>query len=431
MNKSIRKAGLPSVIGAAEMEAVKLSFDDPSTVLVDVRSDEPYNGWSPMEGIKGGHIQGAVHFPLEWLDSELSDDEKRTLLEKKGITMDKTIMTYCNMGKDSLKFAENLIDFGYTNVNHYKGGMKEWGADDTNEVAALPNYDRLVSVEWVNDLTSDKKPTKFDGDNYVILETNHDDEEYYKAGHIKDAIYFNTREIEGPVEGPSWNVIPDAELEALLAAYGITRDTTVLVYGKLSMGAYRTAVALMYAGVADVRIINGGKDRWVEKGYQLDKEHHQPVAIAQTDIQVPANPGYIINIPEAKALLEDENGVMVAIKTWEEFIGGKSSYTYYSRTGRIPGAVFGDCGVDAYDMSVYEDFDGTMRSYTEIQAKWDEIGVTPDKKVSFYCGGGWRASATFFAAYMMGYEEVSVFDDGWFGWSLDPSNPIEAGMPAQ
>ena len=56
--------------------------------------------------------------------------------------------------------------------------------------------------------------------------------------------------------------------------------------------------------------------------------------------------------------------------------------------------------------------------------------ITPDKWVAFYCGTGWRASETWFYAYLQGWERIAVYDGGWFEWSQDPiNNPIEVGEP--
>lgn len=58
-------------------------------------------------------------------------------------------------------------------------------------------------------------------------------------------------------------------------------------------------------------------------------------------------------------------------------------------------------------------------------------GITPDKRVAFYCGTGWRASETWFYAYLMDWPRIAVYDGGWFEWSKDPvNNPIEVGEPA-
>ena len=83
-------------------------------------------------------------------------------------------------------------------------------------------------------------------------------------------------------------------------------------------------------------------------------------------------------------------------------------------------------------MQHYRNVDNTMRAYPEITANWAEAGITADKWVAFYCGTGWRASETWFYAYLQGWQRIAVYDGGWFEWSQDPvNNPIEVGLPAE
>jgi len=71
-----------------------------------------------------------------------------------------------------------------------------------------------------------------------------------------------------------------------------------------------------------------------------------------------------------------------------------------------------------------------MRPYPEIAANWAQAGITSDKWVAFYCGTGWRASETWFYAWIQGWSRIAVYDGGWFEWSQDPvNNPIEVGLP--
>ena len=79
-----------------------------------------------------------------------------------------------------------------------------------------------------------------------------------------------------------------------------------------------------------------------------------------------------------------------------------------------------------------EDFrnpDNTLRDYNEIASKWREWDISSKHRICFYCGTGWRASEAFFAAYVMGFETISVFDGGWYEWSSNPNNPVARGSP--
>ena len=80
-------------------------------------------------------------------------------------------------------------------------------------------------------------------------------------------------------------------------------------------------------------------------------------------------------------------------------------------------------------MQDYRNLDNTMRSFHEIESNWQEASITPDRNVAFYCGTGWRASEAFFYAYLMGRQNIAVFDGGWLEWSQDDTNPKLLGKP--
>lgn len=132
---------------------------------------------------------------------------------------------------------------------------------------------------------------------------------------------------------------------------------------------------------------------------------------------IPADESVFIDYEEAVELLADRNGALVSIRSKPENDGETSGYNYIDDLGDIPGAVWGDNGSDAYHMENYRNIDNTMRDYHEIETNWAGAGITADKTVSFYCGTGWRASETWFYAHLLGWDDVSVYDGGWFEWS--------------
>jgi len=242
----------------------------------------------------------------------------------------------------------------------------------------------------------------------------------------------------------SWNRRAPKDLEAALLAHGITHGLTAVLYGRDSVpnadearpggkagqiAATRAAAILMYAGVKDVRLLDGGFDAWVSAGHHVETEGHEPTPAQAFGAHIPGRPDYIIDIEETKALIADPDGVLVSIRSWPEFIGETSGYSYIEPKGRIAGAVWGNAGSDAYHMQQYRNVDNTMRSYHEIEGNWRAADITPDRRVAFYCGTGWRASEAFFCAYLMGWENIAIYDGGWLEWSQDESNPIETGEP--
>ena len=94
-------------------------------------------------------------------------------------------------------------------------------------------------------------------------------------------------------------------------------------------------------------------------------------------------------------------------------------YTCISAKGDIPGTRSGRAGdgSDVNDMSALQWPDGTMRPAREINRVWQEEATHPGLQTAFYSRTGWRASVAFYYAWLMGWENISVYDGGWFEWS--------------
>lgn len=78
----------------------------------------------------------------------------------------------------------------------------------------------------------------------------------------------------------------------------------------------------------------------------------------------------------------------------------------------LPGAIFGNCGTDAYHMENYRNVDHSTREFHEIVEIWEEVCITPDKHLAFYCGTGWRGSEAFYNAWLMGWPRISFLMEG-------------------
>jgi 3-mercaptopyruvate sulfurtransferase SseA len=428
---------------AKSISTAKLAqqLTSPTLVVIDVRPMAAYNGWKLQGEARGGHIRGAIPFPLSWTDA-VKAAELKTLLESKGITRDKTIVAYGYTRDASAAMVRNLTDLEYENVLVYKAGLAEWAAHGSLPMDRLANYERLVHPAWVHGLIDGQNAQASSDEGFAIFHVSSGGPADYERGHIPGAMHLDTNVLE---TAPSWNRLPDKDLESALLAHGITHEKTIVLYGSASypnaeqaqsgqaagqLAAARAAAILMYAGVEDLRLLDGGFDAWASAGYEVETEGHQPTPAKAFGAQVPGRPDTIIDIEEAKALLDDPEGVLVSVRSWSEFIGQTSGYDDIEAKGRIAGAVWGHGGSDAYHMQFYRNVDHTMRNYHEIEAGWRDAGITPDKRVAFYCGTGWRASEAFFCAYLMGWEHVAIYDGGWREWSQDESNPIEIGEPS-
>jgi len=415
-------------------------LENPTVVVIDVRPMAAYNGWQLKGEVRGGHIPGAVAFPLSWTN-DIETATLKTLLRSKGITPDKTVVVYGYTRDETAAMVNRLKDSGYEDVLTYAAGLGEWAADVSLPVSRLVNYEKLVHPEWLHRLISAGRAGTQPGAGFAVFHVTSGVPEEYEGGHIPGAMYLDTNTLES---ASSWKRRAPEDLEAALLAHGITHDVTVVLYGRDSVlnadearpggkagqiAATRAAAILMYAGVEDVRLLNGGFDAWVSAGYHVETEGHEPTPVQAFGAHIPGRPDYIIDIEETRALLADPDGVLVSIRSWPEFIGETSGYSYIEPKGRIAGAVWGNAGSDAYHMQQYRNVDNTMRSYHEIEGNWQAADITPNKRVAFYCGTGWRASEAFFCAYLMGWENIAIYDGGWLEWSQDESNPIETGEP--
>ncbi len=416
------------------------ALGSPDNVVVDVRPMAAYNGWPLRQEDRGGHIPGAVPFPVAWF-SALDRDERIRLLESKGITPEKNLILYGYESDDARKTAACLAELGYSSVRIFEAGLQAWAADPDHPMDCLPRYRRLVHPQWLSGILRGEDGFGPQKANFVLAHTSFDNRDDYDSGHIAGAIALDTLFLEEPEH---WNRRNTDELERALLSNGITRDTTVVLYGRTGnpsmkdphpgryagqIAAMRAALLLMYAGVRDVRVLDGGLNAWLSAGYGITAETTVPKPEEKFGCPIPAHPEYIIDIEEAKQYLADPMSELVCMRSWAEFIGEKSGYHYIGPRGRIPGAVFGNCGSDAYHMENYRNLDDTMLCYGDIASNWREVGILPEKRIAFYCGTGWRASEAFFYAYLMGWNRIAVYDGGWYEWSIDEGNPVETGVP--
>ncbi len=411
--------------------------DNNEIKIIDVRPVDAYNGWRLQYELRGGHIKGAKSLPFKW--TKYIDWIE--IVRSKGILPDEHIVIYSYSLTESEKVAQLFNRAGYNNVSIYENFVDEWSVNSDLPMENLVRYNQLVYPEWVKSLISGEKPSGYDNDKFVICHSHYRNRDAYLSGHIPGAIDMDTLALEAP---DTWNRRSPEELKEALEQHGITSDTTVILYGKFMtpdnndafpgsaaghIGAIRNAFIMMYAGIKDVRVLNGGFQSWKDAGYNISTEDVPKTPISDFGSPIPAMPELAVDIPEAKEMLKSSNADLVCVRSWPEYIGEVSGYNYIEKTGRIPGAIFGNCGTDAYHMENYRNVDHTIREADEVVAIWDEVGITPDKHLAFYCGTGWRGSEAFFNAWLMGWPRVSVFDGGWFEWSNDPENPYETGLP--
>jgi len=414
-------------------------IEDPQTILIDVRSVEAYNGWRIKEEVRGGHIRGARSLPFKW--TKYIDWIE--IVRSKGILPDQSLVIYGYNSEEAQQVADRFLRSGYDQIFIYEHFLKEWCTGDSLPMDHLQRYQQLVSPKWLQTLLEGGTPSEYEGKDFVLCHGHYRNRGAYEEGHIPGAVEVDTNTLESP---ETWNRRSPEELKETLEKLGITKDTTVILYGRFSfpdnndpfpgssaghLGSIRAAFIMMYAGVKDVRVLNGGLRAWEDAGFEITTREYSPVSRRAFGASIPGRPELAVDVPEAKEIIASDRAELVSVRSWPEYIGEVSGYNYIEKKGRIPGSVFGNCGTDAYHMENYRNLDHTTREYHEIEEIWREVDVVPEKHNAFYCGTGWRGSEAWFNAWLMGWPKVSVFDGGWFEWSNDPDNPTATGIPEQ
>lgn len=426
----------------ASKEDILSRLDDADFVTVDTRTDQEFIGWTLYGEERGGHLPGAVQLPYEWYYNSdktvLSYSELKEMFESRGITDDKEVVGYCTAGIRSgfLYFLGRLM--GYEQVANYDASIWDWAAADEADypMEKLEEYQTLVYPAWVKALidyhasgSTSAAPADYSYDRdhkYLIFETqwgSFDDmnqgwaDASYLEGHIPGAIHSNSDTYENGY--PRWFMLPDDELKVAVGSMGITADTTVVVYSSSPIFATRLWWILKYAGVTDVRLLNGGYDAWADAGYDVETTINEAVSATFEGTPLPA---LVATTDYVETVYNSADTILADVRTYEEFIGETSGYSYVVNKGRISGATFA-YNADNPDRE-YLDDDGTVRSFTEVRTLWEGLGIEStvddsqfDKELIFYCGSGYRSSLAFLYAYLMGYDNVRNYSDGWEGWS--------------
>ena len=403
--------------------------------IIDVRSVEAYNGWRLQNESRGGHIKGAISLPYKW--SEYIDWIE--IVRNKKIRPSHTLIIYGYRSDQSKQIGLQFQKAGYPDVLIYEDFISEWMTDKRKPMDHMKRYQHLVSADWVHELLSTNTAGEYENNRFVICHAHYQNRGAYEKGHIPMAIDLNTNSLESQ---QTWNIRSFHELKKTFEEHGITKDTTVILYGRFSfpnpndpfpgssagqLAAMRSAFIMLYAGVKDVRTLNGGLESWIDAGYDTTAEECIPNPVSDFGRSNPMHPEFIVNIDEAEQMTRNADENLVSVRSYKEFIGEVSGYNYIEKKGRIPGAVFGNCGTDAYHMQNYRNLDHTTREYHEIETIWSQAGINPDKKNAFYCGTGWRGSEAFMNAWFMGWPKIALFDGGWFEWS-NKNKPYELSL---
>ena len=277
----------------------------------------------------------------------------------------------------------------------------------------------LVDTQWVVDHLKDS--------NVRIVEVDYDPKANYQLGHVAGAVLFDWKQdINDPVFR---NVLSKQACEDLLQRAGVNNDTTLVLYGDFNnwFAAFAFWV-FKYYGFKDVRIMNGGRKKWLEKWLEEDKEISKDIPnYSKGDFRA-SDPDKNIRIflNEVKQALDTRDRIkMIDVRSPKEFTGEILAPPEYptehaQRGGHIPGAE------NIPWAQAVNDKDGTFKSVDELRKLYESRGITQDKEIIAYCRIGERSSHTWFVLkYLLGYPDVRNYDGSWTEWGNMIANPIE------
>jgi thiosulfate/3-mercaptopyruvate sulfurtransferase len=273
--------------------------------------------------------------------------------------------------------------------------------------------DVLVTTEWLAAHLGD--------DNLVVAEVD-ENPDVYEDGHIAGAVKLHWRDdLQDPIER---DIIEKAEFERLMGSRGIGNDTSVVLYGDKNnwFAAYAYWYLKIY-GHADVRILDGGRQKWIDEGRDLTTDAPVPVSASYTAKEADES----IRVRRDNVLQGLENGggrALVDVRSPQEYSGELMAPPGYeqegaSRTGHIPSAQSIPWAQAVRD-------DGTFKSPDELRELYGARGVTPEKEVLAYCRIGERSAHTWFVLReLLGYPDVKNYDGSWTEWGNLVDVPIE------
>jgi 3-mercaptopyruvate sulfurtransferase SseA len=125
---------------------------------------------------------------------------------------------------------------------------------------------------------------------------------------------------------------------------------------------------------------------WRAAGCPIATTAPRPEPVTDFGKSLPGHPEYLMVTEEVKTLIAERDAALVSVRSWAEYTGATSGYSYIQPRGRIAGDVWGHAGSAPLRMDHYRNVDNTMRNYHDIAAQWRAWGVTPDKRIAFYSG---------------------------------------------
>ena len=285
---------------------------------------------------------------------------------------------------------------------------REFGVREVPRMISNADLEVLVDAGWIADHLDDADVRLVEID--VSPAT-------YNQGHIPGAVLWNAY---SDLRDSSYRPVPGADFERLLSRSGITPDSTIVTYG---YGAFLGFWLMKSFGHRQVRVLNGTRDEWIQRGGEWSTVTPTP---SPTSYALPAPDGdMLVGRLEVERAMRDEGSVLLDVRTEAEFRGerfwpsGATADT--GRAGHIPGAV-------NVPIDLARDTAGVLKEVELLRSLYANAGASPEKRLILYCTISNRASvAWFILKYLLGYPDAAVYQGSYVEWGKLPDTAVETG----
>ena len=240
----------------------------------------------------------------------------------------------------------------------------------------------------------------------------------FREAHIPGADFLDLQGEFSDTSQRAWFMMPNnpVQLETAFARHGLGDGVRVVLYSiGTMMWATRFWWMLRSLGYDNVAVLDGGFDKWKAEGRST--ESGDPKAYLTATFKARPRPGLFVDKRETAAVVRAPGTVIVNALGPQFHCGLEPSR--YGRPGRVPSSV---------NVSAATLVDPVTKGFTTLAdaaAKFEAKGVTKDKRVVGYCGGGISATVDLFLMHQLGYDDLALYDGSMGEWAKDPSLPIE------
>ena len=287
-------------------------------------------------------------------------------------------------------------------------------AENNQDFSQYAHPERLVSTQWVADNVGKPGVVVVESDEDVLL---------YETGHIPGSVKVDWHtDLNEP---DTRDYVNGEQFAELMSRKGISRDDTIVVYGDKSnwWDAYALWVFTLF-GHQDVRLMNGGRDKWVAEGRELTTDATE---VTSTDYPVVERDDSVIRAYREDVLENLGTTPLIDVRSPQEYTGERTHMPDYPQEGTLRGGHIPTAASVPWARAAAED--STFKSRDELDAIYrEEVGLSDGDDIVAYCRIGERSSHTWFVlTHLLGFDKVRNYDGSWTEWGNAVRVPVAQG----